>query len=401
MLSYEQYLSEYPQVSSFITTLTAQIPSISSEFRCAFDFLKNKSKKSEQTYNSFRSDVEKLLLWTWNVAGKSLSELSESDIHSFLEFYLNPSKNWCSLNKYSKFSINNGSYKANEDWKPFVVKKKELSVKSLSVKRKLSQPTLLRLFAILMVFFDELIELDLASKNIIKRAKKSTNVLLDDITIPKIKSFNKEQWEFVVKSLKEKADEDSFFERHLFLVICMRSFYLRIFELSARPNFDPVMSNFSEDNYGWNLTVLGKRNKLATVSLPDDFLPYLIRYRLYRGLPELPSATNTIDDHEPIIAKLRGSGSPSARQLDRIFKEAIQVCVDKAISIELFKTASELKSATTHMLRHTGASLDVSSTPLTHLSEELRHSNSGTTDRIYIHSSRKEKAAYAKNKKIE
>ena len=42
----------------------------------------------------------------------------------------------------------------------------------------------------------------------------------------------------------------------------------------------------------FGLRIMGKGNKLRDVTLSEDFITYLKRYRLYRGLPALPRATN-------------------------------------------------------------------------------------------------------------
>lgn len=44
--------------------------------------------------------------------------------------------------------------------------------------------------------------------------------------------------------------------------------------------------------------------------------------------------------------------------------------------------AFEIKSASSHWLRHTGASQDAENRPIKHLSEDLGHASMSTTDKI-------------------
>lgn len=398
--SFEEYLKEYPLVLHAIKSLNIDEKTCLSELKHAFSFLKQKSKKSEQTYNSFRNEIEKFLLWMWIKNEKLVSEMSYVDIENYVDFYVSPEKSWCGTTICTKFVLDNGAYLINSQWKPFKVDEEDFCRKVSKIKRRLSQSTISRFYAILSVYFDDLVFNDFIAKNYAKKARNESGLVVTDKTLPKVKRFTDEQWAYVVECLTNKANESIVFERHLFLITCMRTCYLRISELAVRGNYDPNMSNFEKDSDGWQLLVFGKRQKLAHVSVPDAFLPYLARYRASRGLSELPIPNDPKEKSIPIIHKLKGQGSPTSRQLDRVFKEAIQLCVDKLIHEGNTKMAKEINLATTHMLRHTGASIDSETMPTKLLSEELRHSNSGTTDRIYIHSDRKAKASYAKTRRV-
>ena len=63
--------------------------------------------------------------------------------------------------------------------------------------------------------------------------------------------------------------------------------------------------------------------------------------------------------------------------------------------------AQTLKEATTHWLRHTGASMDIDSRPLKHMADELGHASMGTTDRVYVQSDHLERAKSGKKRIIE
>ncbi len=59
--------------------------------------------------------------------------------------------------------------------------------------------------------------------------------------------------------------------------------------------------------------------------------------------------------------------------------------------------ASELRAATTHWLRHTGASMEVAAgRELSHVQADLGHGSIRTTDELYVDSDNMERASSAK-----
>ena len=61
--------------------------------------------------------------------------------------------------------------------------------------------------------------------------------------------------------------------------------------------------------------------------------------------------------------------------------------------------AATLREATTHWLRHTGASQDIATRPLKHMADDLGHASVGTTDQVYIQSDMKERAQSGEKRK--
>ena len=64
--------------------------------------------------------------------------------------------------------------------------------------------------------------------------------------------------------------------------------------------------------------------------------------------------------------------------------------------------ARKLMEASTHWLRHTGASMEIKrGRALKDPSEELGHASMATTDTVYIQSKNKKRAASGKDRKVE
>ena len=63
--------------------------------------------------------------------------------------------------------------------------------------------------------------------------------------------------------------------------------------------------------------------------------------------------------------------------------------------------ASKFKEATSHWLRHTGASIEVErGRPLKDVSEDLGHASMSTTDTIYVQADDKKRAASGSDRKV-
>jgi len=92
-----------------------------------------------------------------------------------------------------------------------------------------------------------------------------------------------------------------------------------------------------------------------------------------------------------LISKGRGDGNVGVRQLNRIVNEAFQKIVEQLRNTDV-PLSAKLGQASSHWLRHTGASIDALWRPLPELAEELGHSDPGTTGRVYVHSSREDRA---------
>jgi integrase len=63
--------------------------------------------------------------------------------------------------------------------------------------------------------------------------------------------------------------------------------------------------------------------------------------------------------------------------------------------------ASKFKEASSHWLRHTGASLEIErGRPLKDVSEDLGHASMATTDTIYVQTDDKKRAISGKERKV-
>lgn len=399
-------LNDYPDSKNFIDDLIKTNADISEDFLQTQAFLKSYSRKSEATYRSYRNEVERLLLWSWTIANKSIIQLKRQELEAFFDFVHSPPASWVGESVQDRFKQIGGQWLQNEFWRPFAAKiskedRKKALAGGLDVKpdtkgHTLSGEAIKICFSAISCFYDYLADEGYAFGNPIPAIRKQSPYLIKGATQKNIKRLSDLQWDYVLSCAEDQANRDKAYERMLFVVALIKTLYLRVSELSDRSNWQPVWQHFWQDSDGnhW-LKVLGKGNKLRDISVPSALFPYIERYQAYRE--EISSNFNT---NAPLVAKNRGTGGMTSRQLRRIVQEAFDMAYDKMISEGFVDEAKALREATTHWLRHTGASQDIASRPLKHMADDLGHASMGTTDQVYIQSDMKERARTGKNRDV-
>ncbi len=386
-------LDDYPDTAAFLENTLQRLPDAREDYAQSQAFLRSYSRKSEATYRSYRNEVERLLLWAWTVRQKSVVQLKRPDLEAFFDFLHSPPSAWISPAVVDRFVPEAGLLRQNPAWRPFSHKGANPTKQH---RHTLSQEAMKMAYSALSAYYDYLTHEGYAFGNPIPAIRKQSPYLLKGTTRAQLKRLSDLQWEFVLQTSQQAADEDEKHERTLFVIACLKTLYLRISELSERTNWQPAWAHFWRDDEGnyW-LNVLGKGNKLRDVSVPSALLPYIERYRRYRQ-----SQDAYFDTHSALVAKIRGQGGMSARQLRRIVQEAFDMAVEAMNREGFSEEAKTLKEATTHWLRHTGASQDIAFRPLKHMADDLGHSSMGTTDRVYIQSDMKERASSGKKREV-
>lgn len=348
---------------------------------------------STATFNSYRRDIERLLQWTHYVRQTSLRQLGRQDMEEFIQFCQAPPKQWIGTRQVARFKKQQGIRKPNPDWRPFVVASGK-RVEEFELSRKSVQA----LFAVLSTYFNYLLQDGYLESNPIALVRQRSRFVQKHAYMAPIRRISNLQWDYILETVEQLAQQHpQEHERSLFVVRCLFGMYLRISELVADERSVPVMEDFQSDADGhWWLRVVGKGNKARMVTVSDDMLEALKRYRLSRGLSPLPMA----GDHAPLVPRLKGRGPvTSTRQI----RYLVQFCFDQAyqrmVSEGLSEEAQELKAATVHWLRHTGISEDVQIRPKEHVKEDAGHASMATTDR-YINTEMRERHASARHKKL-
>ena len=399
-------LDGYPDSKLFLDKICKPIPDAREDFLYTQSFLKSYSRKSEATFRGYRNEVERLLLWAWTIAGKSVIQLKRPDLESYFDFVHSPPTAWVGDSVQDRFKTIGGECRQNKNWRPFAGKlakedRKQAMVEGTYIKvskdgHTLSHEAMKICYSAVSAYYDYLTDEGYAFGNPIPAIRKQSPYLIKGATQKTIKRLSDLQWDFVLECAETAADKDPMHERTLFVIATLKTLYLRVSELSDRSNWQPVWKHYWQDSDGNNwLKVLGKGNKLRDVSVPSALSPYIDRYQRYRS-----SLNSSFGINSAMVAKNRGSGGMTSRQLRRIVQEGFDLAYDKMVAEGFGGEAKALREATTHWLRHTGASQDIATRPLKHMSDDLGHASMGTTDQVYIQSDMKERAKSGKGREV-
>jgi site-specific recombinase XerD len=404
--------AELPVVREYLESFDHNVDALEG-YRAVRGFLKSYSGV-EATFNSYRTHVERLLLWSLLVLRKPLLELRRQDAEAFMEFCLKPPKNWIGPMVKSRFlrlgrrkKIASDTYTVNEEWRPFstTVAKRDRKIADEtntplpSLPYKMSQGAVAQVFAVCGSFFQFAMDEDLTEVNPFRAVKQKSVYKQRNTLDVASRSLTQLQWSYVIETAESMAEENSVHERTLFIVATLFSMYLRISDLVGRENWEPTMGDFRRDTMGnWWFHVVGKGNKAAKVSVRDEFInEYLVRYRLYLKLAPLPSP----HEKTALIRTLKGRGGLSDRHIrlliQEVFDRSLQRMAEEDWSDD---EIDQLRSASLHWLRHTSATFDAPLRDMKDLQADLRHNSLSTTQNTYYNSLDEQRSHSIKNLKI-
>jgi site-specific recombinase XerD len=368
--------------------LEAPIEHALEEYRLANEFLYS-YRGSPDTFSTYRRELEHFIQWCWLIAKTPIKGAQRDSIEAYAEFAKAPPAAWIGEKNVARYLNRNGERQSNSDWRPYVTTKGEYLI---------SQSGLQSLFSVLSSFFNFLIQEGYLSANPVSQIRQKSKFLRRSQAKSQIRRLSPVQWSFVIEVAETLAETDpKTHERTLFVMNALFAMYLRISELVETPRWAPQMGHFQPDLEGnWWFTTVGKGNKEREVSVSDEMLVALKRYRQSRSLRSLP----TPGELSPLIHKTRGKGGiTSTRQIRSIVQKCFDLAQENMRKNGLPEEAERLSSATVHWLRHTGISEDVKTRPREHVRDDAGHGSSAITDR-YIDVERAERHASAKQKLI-
>jgi site-specific recombinase XerD len=357
---------------------------------------------STVTYNSYRRELERLLQWAWRIEQISILKLKRELIEEFIRFCIDPPKAWIGTKNVARYKNSNQLRVANPDWRPFVVsisnEAYRKGIQADTTDFNLSQSAIKAIFTALSSFYVYLMQENLTETNPVSLIKQKNKFVRKDQHKPVVRRISRLQWDYVIETAELLAkDSPGQHERTLFIINCLLSMYLRISELVADERARPMMGDFKKDNdANWWFNVTGKANKNKSVTVYNDMLLSLKRYRLFLGMTALP----TPNEQTPLVSKVKGKGSmTSTRQIRRIVQNCFDLTFLRMKQNGHADDTVELEHTTVHWLRHTGISEDVKIRPREHVRNDAGHASMQTTDR-YIDSDARERHSTGKRKVI-
>ena len=357
---------------------------------------------STATFNSYRREIERLLQWAWRIECTSVFRFQREHIEDFIKFCLNPPQAWIGSKNVARFKKKQDERVPNTDWRPFVVTipKSEFSKGKSADASKfcLSQAAVKSIFTALSSFYDYLLQEGLVESNPVALIRQKSKFVRREQKTTIVRRISNIQWDYVLETAGMLADEKpNKHERTLFIMNALFAMYLRISELVADERSVPVMGDFKKDrDANWWFHVTGKGNKSRSITVCDDMLKALKRYRNHLDLSPLPGS----NEQTPLISKMKGKGPvTSTRHIRLIVQNCFDLAYQRMVDDGLRDDADDLKVATVHWLRHTGISEDVKFRPREHVRDDAGHASMATTDR-YIESDRRERHESGRRKRV-
>ena len=381
------------------TTISAQI--VLKDYHFTLQFLQA-YRGSEETFKSYRREIERLLQWAWFVQQKTLVALRRTDLETYLEFCQSPPKHWIGVKQVPRFIDKADQRVPHPEWRPFlasVSKKEHKDGLAPNIKTYvLSQSALQAIFAILSSYFNYLEQQEHTFGNPISQIRQKSKFLRKHQGKRTIRRLSELQWAYIIETAElMAAAHPTLHERTLFIMNALFAMYLRISELAASDRWIPQMGHFFKDrDHNWWFKTVGKGNKERDISVSNAMLSALKRYRASLGLSALPSP----GESQPLIPKAHGLGPVEGT---RHIRKIVQTCFDESIARlkadGFIEDAEMLMAATVHWLRHTGISEDVKIRPREHVRDDAGHSSSAITDQ-YIDIELRARHESAKKKPI-
>lgn len=370
----ERYLEAFPEEIG-----------VSLDYMHVGRFLASYSGKAS-TYKVYRGFVERLLLWSWIVRGRSVLTLVRSDAEDFMRFNKAPPADWIGASTQQRFLLSDDGLVFNPEWRPFSFQRKRGGDGGYIS----TQPTLQLIFASCSTFYAFMNADGHPVGNPFSAIKQKGTLIGAKPSQRTSKALTQLEWDFLLETAELMADEDPKYERSLFIVVALFSMYLRIGDLAGNEQWTPTMGSFSRRGGNWWYTSIGKGGAEATISVKPAFMDYLKRYRASRNLTPLPTST----DSAPLLIGRNARGGLSARHIRTLVQEVFDRALERMR--EDGRTDDEcmqLQEATVHWLRHTGATFDAPHRPAKHLQLDLRHRSLNTTQDVYYNSIDQERAA--------
>jgi integrase/recombinase XerD len=322
---------------------------------------------TKTTFDNYRKEAERLLLWSTMQRGKPLSSLTHEDLLAFKHFLSDPqpAARWV-MQGGRKFA------RADPQWRPFAGPLSAASQRQANV--------------ILNVLFSWLVNagylagnpLSLSRQRSRKTPPRITRYLDDDLWI---------EVKLTIDAMPRQSSrqcERYFRLRWLFSLLYLCG--LRISEVVGNS-----MGSFfcRRDKHGvqrWWLEILGKGDKLRIVPATSELMAELAHYRRQLGLPPCPVPAETA----PLLLPIGGKPRTMTRgAVHAIVKHVFEQSADRfrLRGPEFESQASRVMQASAHWLRHTaGSHMANSDVDLRHVRDNLGHESIGTTSN-YLHSS--------------
>lgn len=317
------------------------------------------------TFNAYRKEAERLLLWSIWEAGKPLSSLTHEDWLVYQRFLASPAPS-------EKWVADKGRKHPRSDsrWRPFAGPLSAASQRQAGI--------------ILNSMFSWLVAAGYLAGNPLSLSRQRRRQ-----QAPRIERYLDDQLWAEVKATIDALPRESAREREHYLRLrwLVTLFYvcgLRISEIAEN-----TMGNFfsRRDASGverWWLEIVGKGSKVRIVPATSELMVELGRYRRELSYPITP----VTGESTPLLLPIGGKPKALSRGgIHDIIKSVFSMTAERIRlkGPEHAHTASKVAQASAHWLRHTaGSHMANMAVDLRHVRDNLGHASISTTSG-YLH----------------
>jgi len=316
------------------------------------------------TFDSYRKESERLLLWATIELQKPLSSLTHEDLLVYQRFLGNPqpADHWVmkSGRKWSRFE---------PDWRPFA--------------GPLAPTSQRQAIIILNTMFSWLVNAGYLAGNPLSLSRQRQRKAKPRIT----RFLDDELWREVKTTIETMPRETDREREHYFRVRWLFSLLylcgLRISEVIHNTMGGFFVRRDSEGEDRWWLEITGKGEKTRLVPATAELMVELTRYRRENGLSPYPLPGEPTPLLLPIGGKQRALTRSAVHLIVKeVFSRTAARIRERGIEFE--RLASLVEDASAHWMRHTAGSNMANSMDLRNVRDNLGHSSISTTN-TYLH----------------
>lgn len=322
---------------------------------------------SPNTFNSYRKEAERLLLWSTIAEKKPVSSLTHEDLLAYQHFLSDPqpAAQWV-MRSRRKVA------RTDAAWRPFA--------------GPLASTSRRQTIIILNSMFSWLVMAGYLAGNPLSLSRQRARKAKPRVT----RYLDEEAWREVKLSIDalpretEREREHYFRLRWLFSLLYLSG--LRISEVTQN-NMGGFFSRRDKDGEErWWLEITGKGEKTRIVPATNELMVELARYRREKGLAPFPSANETTPLLLPIGRQTRALTRAGVHTIvKQVFKDAAARI--RSCGPDMESKAQRVEQASAHWLRHTaGSNMANNNVDLRHVRDNLGHESISTTN-TYLHSS--------------
>ena len=316
------------------------------------------------TFDSYRKEAERLLLWLTVELRKPLSSLTHEDLLAYQRFLADPQPAPRWVMRGRRLARGDG------DWRPFA--------------GPLSPASQRQAFVILNTLFAWLVNAGYLAGNPLSLSRQRARKARPRVT----RYLDDDLWQAVKASVeampRETAREREHYARVRWLISLLYLMGLRISEVVTNPMGGFFKRRDRDGQERWWLAITGKGDKERLLPATAELMAELARYRGHYGLAALPY----LHEPTPLLLPIGGVHKPMTRgAVHLIIKQVFENAVAHlALTGEPAERAAErLRQASAHWLRHTsGSHMMDRQVDLRYVRDNLGHVSISTTSQ-YLH----------------